>query len=232
MADTSLKKLAKAYAIGEITKYDYRQQRSTVIDELTGYKGSTEDSSPHTIPFIPPADQEHEQQHDQKHDVKQKVGPGNTGFADNNDISLDFNFDIPEEHQEYQSSSGFRLIFIISALTVLVLMVLFIYPQPSPETPATVENAALTPDPRRLVETFVNKQEWAQSDIAEFLINWLRLSDQQKQAAQQEVWFQSLVDSLRKRQIELKALADLGTPDAQQKETQIKLLAESLDVYL
>jgi len=228
MADTSLKQLAKAYATGEITKYDYRQQRSTVIDEITGYSDIVEetetDTSPLTVPFAAASEQ--------TPNTPQNTPPQKAEFTDG-DISFDFDLDPLEEDQPQNISQGLRLIFIITVLTFIVFAFILLYPQPSPDTTTTpVSDSALTADPRQLVESFVNKTEWAQSDIAEFLINWLSLSEQQQNKAQQEVWFQRLVDTLRKRQIEQKALADLGTAEAQQKETQIKLLAESLDIYL
>ncbi|NOZ53868.1 MAG: hypothetical protein GXP08_12170 [Gammaproteobacteria bacterium] len=214
MGNSGLKKLAKAYAIGEITKYDYRQQRSDIIDEITDYSGPIEEASPRTLPFKTSANQEE------------------NAAKDNYDTAFNNNANHPGNVGKHKPSSGFRLIFVFSALTLAVFIFFKTNTEFFPENPATEISPTFEPDPQQLVENFVNKNEWNQNDIAEFLINWARLSDVQKQRAQQAVWFQNLVDSLRKRQMEQKALADIGANDAQQKEIQIRLLAESLDIYL
>ena len=45
MGNDSLQKLSKDYAIGQIDRYSYRQQRARLIDEITGYKVSLHNSS-------------------------------------------------------------------------------------------------------------------------------------------------------------------------------------------
>ena len=45
MGNETLKKLAQDYAIGQIDRHNYRQQRARLIDEITGYKDSPQSSS-------------------------------------------------------------------------------------------------------------------------------------------------------------------------------------------
>ena len=49
MGNETLKKLAQDYAIGEIDRYNYRQQRTRLIDEITEYN-NTNNSIPDSVP--------------------------------------------------------------------------------------------------------------------------------------------------------------------------------------
>jgi len=45
MGNETLKKLAHDYAIGQIDRYNYRQQRARLIDEITGYNDPVQNNS-------------------------------------------------------------------------------------------------------------------------------------------------------------------------------------------
>lgn len=45
MGNETLKKLAQDYAIGQIDRYNYRQQRALLIDEITGYQNPDQNNS-------------------------------------------------------------------------------------------------------------------------------------------------------------------------------------------
>jgi len=101
------------------------------------------------------------------------------------------------------------------------------------QEPDTLQSTNLTQDhAQQLAIDFINQPEWTSERVSEFVAGWQRLSELEKQQAQQSPWFKELSDTLKDRLAQQQILAKTGSEQAQLNVQTIKSLGRLLSVSL
>ena len=195
MGNESLQKLSQDYAIGQIDRYSYRQQRARLIDEITGYQVSLHSSSTST----------------QSENGSNQQITGSSGSVAASYIA--------------------KVVAIATLLIAIILMTIFLTNNSDNNNRQVNSTSQIAPRSAEiLVSTFVHYDDWTSERVSQFVAGWQRLTDLQRLEAKQAAWFQGLVETMKKRLLNLQNNAN--SDDAEQKAQSIKNLADLLGIRL
>ncbi|MEJ2179510.1 MAG: hypothetical protein P8Y28_03515 [Gammaproteobacteria bacterium] len=195
MGNESLQKLSQDYAIGQIDRYSYRQQRARLIDEITGYQVSLHNSSTTT----------------QSENGSNQQITGSSGSVAASYIA--------------------KIVAIATLLIAIILMTIFLTNNSDNNNRQVNSTSQIAPRSAEiLVSTFVQYDDWTSERVSQFVAGWQRLTDLQRLEAKQAAWFQGLVETMKKRLLNLQNNAN--SDDAEQKAQSIKNLADLLGIRL
>jgi hypothetical protein len=195
MGNESLQKLSQDYAIGQIDRYNYRQQRARLIDEITGYQVSLHNSSTTT----------------QSENGSNQQITGSSGSVAASYIA--------------------KIVAIATLLIAIILMTIFLTNNSDNNNRQVNSTSQIAPRSAEiLVSTFVQYDDWTSERVSQFVAGWQRLTDLQRLEAKQAAWFQGLVETMKKRLLNLQNNAN--SDDAEQKAQSIKNLADLLGIRL
>ncbi|KPJ94943.1 MAG: hypothetical protein AMJ55_05235 [Gammaproteobacteria bacterium SG8_15] len=137
-------------------------------------------------------------------------------------------------HSDYSKppAASHRVIIAVAIIAIAIIFVTMATSGNNQE-PDTLQSTNLTQDhAQQLAIDFINQPEWTSERVSEFVAGWQRLSELEKQQAQQSPWFKELSDTLKDRLAQQQILAKTGSEQAQLNVQTIKSLGRLLSVSL
>lgn len=196
MQKSQLRRLALDHARGELSHDDYVRERSELIDAIAGGNLAIEREVPRPASST----------------AVETIASKPTLVA-----------------EATPQQGGGSLVYIVIGAIVLATVVYLIWPIiNSPSTPivvrtpekATVPAPPAIPASQRLVQNFVDENNWNESSTTSFLEQWQALSETERNEARVAPWFLSLTTALRQEINARRALAGLSGGEADRVEGQ------------
>lgn len=136
-------------------------------------------------------------------------------------------------HSDYSKSATSHRVIIAVAIIAIAIIFVTMATSGNNQKPDAPQSTNVNQDhAQQLAKHFINQPEWTSERVSEFVAGWQRLSEAEKQRAQQSPWFTELTDTLKDRLAQQQILAKTGSEQAQLNVQTIKSLGKLLSVSL
>lgn len=206
MSNKGLKNLFNQYSSGIISTEEYRIRRTQIIDEITG------EITVRNNEFSPPTNPQFQARDVEADTVATKVKP------------------LPKS-----VIAGIAFVFIIVIVAVSIFSNTTTEPHNNniSKSDNTTDSQSNEQDSshnnvQQLVQNFIDIDQWQISDIDKFMHQWKNISNEGRGYAYTTSWFRNLRDTVSRRIVEQRALADIGDNNAAELEKRLQILNDEL----
>ena len=203
MSNKGLKNLFSQYSSGIISTEEYRIRRTQIIDEITG------EITVRNNEFSPPTNPQYQARHVEENTVSKKAKP------------------LPKS--------------VIAGIVFVVIVAVAIFLNSTREaqnnniskSDITTDSQSIQQDSshnnvQQLVQNFIDIEQWQIADIDNFMRQWKNISNEGLAFAYTTTWFRNLRDTVNRRIVEQRALADIGDNNAAELEKRLQALNDEL----
>ena len=233
MSTTTLRSLARKYAIGNIDRQQYRQSRGQLIRSIINGNTRVE-----PINFLPPLELNDEYEIETIQRDRTEIIPMEKRKKTKPLPVIEDQTVVTQKLPSPGLIAGGTLLVMM-----LVIAVVVFYPKPpgsntaSPSnatvdnnTVQTADNAKLAKAGEQLIAEFLDNKNWNEQSMQSFIDSWNELSMNERATAANTKRMQRLGSTIYKQFLEARALASIDANQAIAKQTQLIKFANTLGI--